>query len=206
MVVGIMSDSIYIYPTDTVWGIGGSIRSRSVQKTISKIKKTDVKKPISILFSSIDQIHNFINIKSIFSNDWLERFFTFETTLGIPKSWWKDESSKWIFGESEYVAIRFLKLPHVLEICNKETSPIFTTSLNVSGEEVISQDSSARAFFNKYVLPCEEDAIFVSNENKLSGDSSTIVFYDEHSFRIIRSGKLINQVRQHLELLSTTIL
>jgi L-threonylcarbamoyladenylate synthase len=206
MVVDTMSDNIYIYPTDTVWGIGGSIESRDVYKEIAQVKGTKSNKPISILFSSIEEMTQYISFKPIFSKEWLEKYFSLESTLGIPKSWWKDDKTLWSFGDSEFVAIRCLKRKHIADICTRESSPIFTTSLNLTGDAPITDNKEAKEFYSKNVLKINSKAIFIEDDENLSGDSSTMVFYDDTSFRIIRSGKLIKQVREHLELLPAKIL
>ncbi len=201
-----MSDTIYVYSTDTVWGIGGSIHSQEVLLSISKIKNTDPKKPISILFSSIDEIFQFINLGPFFSADWLRECFKLEVTLGLPKSWWKDQDTLSIFGASEFVAIRCLEFEHIKKICVKEKGPIFSTSLNISGEQPIINVQDAQNFFRKYISNGFKNTEFVEKQENLSGHSSSIIFYEECSFRIIRPGKLIDNVRKHLEILSTRIL
>ena len=44
-------NGVLIYPTDTVWGIGGCILSKKNYDEINIIKKINTNKPVSILFS-----------------------------------------------------------------------------------------------------------------------------------------------------------
>jgi len=201
-----MSETIYVYATDTVWGIGGNINSKTVHSNIATIKNTQKNKPISILFSSIEDVFKYVNFDKTFNEKWLSELFTLEATLGIPKSWWQNNETLWIFENTDYVAIRLLSSKHIKDICNKEKAPIFTTSLNLSGEPPFTNLDQAKTFFENHVLTVSQDAQFVEESNNLSGHSSTIVFYEEDHFRIIRPGKLEKNVREHLELLSTKVL
>ena len=59
------SNTIYVYPTDTVWGIGCSIYNQDGFEKIAKIKKTKADKPLSILFESRAEIELFFNLEFI---------------------------------------------------------------------------------------------------------------------------------------------
>ena len=82
-------NQVLIYPTDTVWGIGGCILSERNYLEVNKIKQTSNKKPVSILFSCIEDVREYFSFPEEVSNEWMESFFRMETTLGLPLAWAK---------------------------------------------------------------------------------------------------------------------
>ncbi len=76
-----MKAKLFIYPTDTVWGIGGSVFDQDVYHAINQVKKEPDLKPLSVLFSSMQQLQQFIDLPQ--EGNWSE-FFKLETTLLLP--------------------------------------------------------------------------------------------------------------------------
>ena len=103
-----MTEKLFIYPTDTVWGIGGDIFSKDSYERIASIKGHEQKKPLSIVFRDYEMISDLINLPADISREWLEKFFSYESTIGLPKSWVKRELPKWICQDSNYITIRCL--------------------------------------------------------------------------------------------------
>ena len=77
-------ESVFIYPTDTVWGIGASIRSKAAREKINVIKRSPDDKPLSIMFTDIKTLYNSFNFPDGMSVSWLRNFFKLESTLGLP--------------------------------------------------------------------------------------------------------------------------
>lgn len=190
-------DTIYIYPTDTVWGIGCSIYSLSGHDKIAEIKQTDKNKPLSIMFSSVDDVMNSFDFPAKIDKEWLRAFFKLQTTLGVPRNLAKIKIPLWATGESAYVSLRCLETEAVLKIYQEIKAPFFTTSLNLTQEAPITDQALAIKFQNKYAPDAK--IILTANET-LSGSSSTIVFLDEElGVKIIRSGAKIQKVLSHLK-------
>jgi L-threonylcarbamoyladenylate synthase len=195
-----MKDKLFIYPTDTVWGIGGSIYSELCYKKIAEIKQRDALKPLSVLFPSIEEIVQFVNFPKEFTAVWLSRFFELESTLGVPKEWIKEEVPEWVCQGSPFLAIRCVPTEPVKKLFSIINDPISSTSLNFAGEEPIVDNKKAEEFFNN--LPSKEE--FISNEDsKCSGRSSTIVLLKKDGPFLVRSGLYAKEINEHLKLLST---
>ena len=113
MVVGLMiNEKIVIYPTDTVWGIGSSMYSESAYLRIQKIKRSIENKPLSILFPDVDELLALLKPIEGKYNEWLERFFSLETTLLIPLEFFKENPPSWITQNSKFVGVRELMVWH----------------------------------------------------------------------------------------------
>ena len=193
----IKKDDIFIYPTDTVWGIGCSIYSEKGHAEINEIKQTAKSKPLSIMFTNVQEIYQNFTFPEEINLPWLETFFKLETTLGFPLKACKLKIPKWATGDSEYVSIRCLQTDVTKKIYQDLQGPFFSTSLNLSGLAPIISSSEALKFHKSHA---ENAHFFDSNEKRdLSGSSSTIVFFKENlDFEIKREGLKIKDVKNHL--------
>ncbi|RLA65015.1 MAG: hypothetical protein DRQ88_09925 [Epsilonproteobacteria bacterium] len=190
-----MSDQIYIYPTDTVWGIGASIFSRDAQEEIRAIKKTSPDKPMSVLFPGKNLLAHFIDYPVLWDD-----LFKLEVTFLIPMSWCKQEIPDWV-AKGPYLGIRCLENDELKKILEKEGAPITSTSLNLSGGGPITSLDDAMAFQNNEANSAE---LIHFKDHHMSGMSSTIVKVEEgNTYEIIRSGTNTSKVRDILGLSAT---
>ena len=194
-----MIDKLFIYPTDTVWGIGGSIYSKNCYDKIVNIKQRDASKPFSVLFPNLDEILKFVNFPKTISKKWLSKFFNLESTLGVPKEWIKKDIPDWICQDSPYLAVRCVETIEVKKLFSIIKDPISSTSLNLAGESPIDDNMVARNFFDDNASGEE----FILNSNsKCSGRSSTIVLLSSEGPLVVRSGLYIEEINEHLKILS----
>jgi L-threonylcarbamoyladenylate synthase len=188
-----IQSSVTIYPTDTVWGIGASIYDQNAYKEISRIKKTNEDKPLSVMFTDIDHLMKSFSFPKEMTKEWLSIFFSMESTLGLPLLTAKIRIPPWVHGSSDMVSVRLSSNPNLKTM----TAPFFTTSLNITGQPPITTLSDAEKFWQIHA----PSAKFISTSSlKLSGESSTIVFFKDKAFHVIRKGRLIEEIKKHLEL------
>lgn len=193
----IKTDDVFIYPTDTVWGIGCSLYSEKGFARIAEIKGTSKNKPLSIMFSSVRDIFDSFEFPEEVTFLWLEEFFKLETTLGFPIASSKIKIPKWATGSSDFVSLRCLESEVIKKIYNDLQTPFFTTSLNLTGEPPITTLEEA----TRFKVDNAPDAHLIGAElsRDLSGHSSTIVFLkDNLDFEIKREGKRVIDVKNHL--------
>jgi L-threonylcarbamoyladenylate synthase len=190
-------DDVFIYPTDTVWGIGCSLYSEIGHSKIAEIKKTAKNKPLSIMFASVQDIFDLFHFPEEVTYLWLEEFFTLESTLIFPVKALKTKIPKWATGDSDYVSLRTLNLDVIKEIASEIQTPFFTTSLNLTGSTPITNLEDARVFWQAY----SPDAHFLTSKvsMELSGLSSTIVLLEENlDFEIKRNGRRVEEIKKHI--------
>ena len=194
------TDDVFLYPTDTVWGIGCSLYSLTGFVKIAEIKKTSKDKPLSIMFSDVKDIFQSFSLPEEVSEDWLELFFTLESTLGLPVKSSKIKIPSWAYGQSDYVSLRCLtNNPLMKKISSELQAPFFTTSLNLSGEPPILTLNNARDFHQKYAPTTYLLDSFNTLTETLSGSSSTIVFLKENlDFEIKREGRKSEEIKKHI--------
>jgi L-threonylcarbamoyladenylate synthase len=195
--MNIKQDDVFIYPTDTVWGIGCSIYSKSGYDKIAEIKKSAKEKPLSIMFSSPKEVFQSFHFPDEITLEWLTTFFLLETTLGYPLSEAKIKIPRWATGESDFASIRCLTNTVIGQIHADIKAPFFTTSLNISGTPPIKTSHEAIAFHAKYAP--DSHLLALDSKADLSGQASTIVFIRENlDFEIKREGHRIGEVKDHM--------
>ena len=118
---------VFIYPTDTVYGIGCNATSPHAVQRIKDIKKSE--HPLSIIVPSINWIKNNL----VINHDEFLNKLPGPFTLIMKK---KDpESMPWI-SKNDRIAVRIPE--HTISDLVKELGrPFVTTSLNFSGKPVI---------------------------------------------------------------------
>ncbi len=70
-----ISTKLFIYPTDTVWGIGSNIYDEASFKEIARIKKTTTDKPLSIMFTDLSELKKSFRFPVEMNEEWLRLFF-----------------------------------------------------------------------------------------------------------------------------------
>ena len=194
----IMSDEIIVYPTDTVWGIGGNIYSESIVNKIAKIKKTRSSKPLSVLFYNQAMIEKYFSFTPEFIDKYLRPLSKLETTFCVSKEYLKVELPKWCFFESDFLYFRYLEIEEINEILDIKSKPIFSTSLNITGQAAIVDEDEAYDFFKRNIIKGK----FIAKKScEMSGQSSSILeIGDEGLIKILRKGSHVEQIEDYFNL------
>ncbi|MEM3499342.1 MAG: L-threonylcarbamoyladenylate synthase [Candidatus Bilamarchaeaceae archaeon] len=117
---------IIIYPTDTVYGIGGDATEPSVVKKVKDIKKITDDKPFSVMFSDISMIEEYCIVDfatELILKKYLPGPYTFILKLHRPIAAANDLT----------LGVRIPELSFCYELCNAVKRPIITTSANITG-------------------------------------------------------------------------
>lgn len=191
-----MKNQIYIYPTDTVWGIGGNAFKEETYIRISQIKQTSVSKPLSILFSSTDMLKRYVDLSNGLY-ELIDDLKAHEITFGLDKNLFKDELPGVAFGATDFVCVRVLGGEIIEGIIDEVDGPITTTSLNITGQPPITEIDQAKDFWKKYA----SDELLVSPdfEKDVTGNSSTIVILSGNEYKILREGNKISEIQKRLD-------
>jgi len=137
---------ILVLPTDTIYGLSCLADSVRPIKKIYRLKKRDVKKPLSVLVSSLKMAKKYVAI----SKKQLEF---------LKKIWAKDQEPTTVILKhlkklpreltrgSDGLAIRLPKNKILIKIIKKVDCPLVSTSLNLSGEKDIKNFSKLSKYF-----------------------------------------------------------
>ena len=191
------AESVFIHPTDTVWGIGASIYSQSAKNKIAEIKGSSDEKPLSIMFTDINILYKSFNFPEEMNLFWLRNFFKLESTLAVPIRISKIPIPLWVTGKSDLVSIRCLEIEQLKKITEEIKAPFFTTSLNLAGLPPIIDFEAAKKFQKNHAPGI---MLFGDSTHNLSGRSSTIVFLKGDELQVFREGAKIEDIKKHLKL------
>jgi len=122
------SGGIVVYPTDTVYGIGGDATSEEVVRRIHEIKGIKGDRPLSVLVSDFSMMEYYCDTgfwQDVIMSRYLPGPYTFivKKRRPLPAS------------PTETLGIRYPASAFCQALCKKFGRPIITTSANKTGDE-----------------------------------------------------------------------
>lgn len=148
---------LLIYPTDTVWGIGGDATNSQVVSRIFKLKKREDNKALICLVDSLEMLREYVTHipKKALRYIAEERPTTiiYEHSQGLAHNLVADDGS---------IAIRIPKHKFCLELIKTFGKPIISTSANLSGNTTpINFDAIETKILEgvDYVVPLQKEKI-----------------------------------------------
>ena len=123
----VLSGKVIIYPTDTVYGIGGDALNPSVVEKVKKIKGMEKDKPLSVMMPGLKMIEEYCEVglwEEVILKKHLPGPFTFilKKHKDIPVA------------EGGTLGVRVPEFEFCNRLCDEVNSPIITTSANKTGE------------------------------------------------------------------------
>lgn len=172
------SNGVVIFPTETVYGIGGNAFSNEVIDRVYDIKKRPKNKCINIMVGKKEQIYEYAIVGSK-EKQIIEKYMPGEITIILNK---KDKLNSYAF-ENSTIGIRIPNNNIMLKILSELPFPIVATSANISGEENYDFEKIKKQFDGKV------DAIIKGEMG--SNLASTIVKVVDNNIEILRQGKVV---------------
>lgn len=171
----IIKGKIFIYPTDTIYGIGCNAQNSFAVKKIRFIKKRE-EKPFSIIAPDKDWVitNAVVDSNTLLSLSKLPGAYTFILKLKNRLAIAKSET----IGKMENIGIR---IPNnwFAKIISKSQVPFVTTSVNISGEEHISEISELKE-------EIRDKVDYIIDDGKLDGKPSTIIDLTSGNEKVLR--------------------
>lgn len=120
---------IILYPTDTVWGIGGDATDSKVVQKVYHLKQREDHKAMIILVASKEMLESYVDSIPNQAASFLEG--DRPTTVIYPKGVGLAHN---LMGEDSSIGIRIPKHPFCQELIKQFGKPIISTSANISGK------------------------------------------------------------------------
>jgi L-threonylcarbamoyladenylate synthase len=137
-------DGVIIYPTDTLYGIGGNFFSLAAMEKLDAIKKRrDL--PYSVIVPNLDQLSSLVaRIPDLFPDLYQNLLpgkytFLFEVSPSIQRALVKN---------SDKIGIRIPRLPELLKLVEILRFPLVSTSVNRSGEPPLNNPAAMARWFS----------------------------------------------------------
>ncbi|MBI4176539.1 MAG: threonylcarbamoyl-AMP synthase [Candidatus Aenigmarchaeota archaeon] len=160
IVKSILSGSVFVYPTDTVYGIGCDAANQEAVARIRKIKRTS--HPFSVIAPSREWIKENMEIKKPF-----EKYLDF---LPGPYTLILKVKGNIVSENVSYSGKLGIRIPRhpLTELIQESGTPFVTTSCNISGEETISSVAGIP-------VSISGKADFIIDAGRLGNQASSII-------------------------------
>ena len=172
-----LEGSIFIYPTDTIYGIGGNPFNEDAVKKINKIKGRSENKKHILLVNNIEKLLSYVDIPSEKYIDLLLALWPnpVSVVLNLNKKFKK------IFGTSS-IAFRIPNHKFCLNLLEELNMPLISTSVNKSDDPPLNEPSLIFEQFSHSVRH-----IFYSNKKNFH-QASTIIDLTKKQPQVLREG------------------
>lgn len=158
----ILAGKIFIYPTDTIYGLGCDATNKKAVEKIKNIKDRDRDKPLSIIAPSMEWIKENLVIEEHLD---LKQYLPGPYTIILKK---KNLSFLNHVSSNDAIGVR-IPLHNITKEIQKAGVPFITTSINLSGEPfALNLEEIKPEITNKVDYIIESDST-------LSGKPSTLI-------------------------------
>ena len=170
---------IFIYPTDTIYGIGGNPFDENVVRRIADIKGRNEKKQHIWLLSDFENLMNYVEVTSEIYLDFLQKIWPAPVTVILNLN----ERTKEITNQ-DTIAVRIPQNDFCLKLLKEISRPLISTSVNRTGENPLNEiDQIVNNF-----LPDVDAIIFYSETTEKI--SSTIIDLTSKQPKLVREGSI----------------
>lgn len=177
----IKNNGVVIFPTETVYGIGGNALSCQVVDKVYQIKQRPREKAINILLPNAERIEEYADIIDEKEKRIIQKFMPGPITIILKR---KDNIGNGFTLNDGTIGVRIPNSPIVQAILKKVNVPLIAPSANISGKPSGTDVNSILKDFENKV-----DAVIDGGKSKL-GISSTIVKVVNGKVEILREGSI----------------
>lgn len=163
----IQKGKLFIYPTDTIYGLGCNAENKESVEKIKTIKQRDKDKPLSVIAPSIEWID-----ENLIVDVDLNKYLPGPYTIILKKK--NSKFLEWV-SNKESLGVRIPAHEFTRKI-QEANLPFITTSVNLSGEPFITRISD----INPDIL---EEVDHIIDYGELNGKPSTIIINGEEMKR-----------------------
>lgn len=174
-----LEGTVFIYPTDTVYGFGANPFNEDAVKRIDQIKGRKDSKPYILLIDSIDTLIKYVDIKNEKHLDFLLAIWPNPVSVVLNLN----KKTQSILGQTT-AAFRIPNHRFCLKLLQQIKMPLISTSVNRSDMEPLTEISMIKDTFLS-----EVEAIFYT-EKKSFIKVSTLIDLSDSNPVLIREGKI----------------
>lgn len=173
---------VIIYPTETLYGIGGVALFESTVNKVFEVKKRALDKPLPVIIGEIGQLFMLIKNQENIPIDFIEKnlwpgpvSILFSAKEGLPKG---------IVSPDGFVCVRLTSNNTARELCIRSGYPLVATSANISSKP---SPQHLEDIDKELIKMC--DLLIKSGEKPKGGKPSTILkFIDKKKVKVLRYG------------------
>ncbi|MFB6291434.1 MAG: L-threonylcarbamoyladenylate synthase [Candidatus Bipolaricaulia bacterium] len=159
-------DTLMVFPTDTVYGLGGNGRDESVVSRVYRVKQRSEDKPLALHLFSREDVSRYVLDPSERQQDLIERLLPGPYTVILPAN---SEAPEVSVSREKKVGIRVPDSDSFRNLEENINFPLVGTSVNKSGEPPMTDFDRIVQEFGGIV------DLFVESEEEMSGEPSTVL-------------------------------
>jgi L-threonylcarbamoyladenylate synthase len=174
-----LQGEIFIYPTDTIYGIGGNPFNKTAVDKINKLKSRTEKKQFILLINNVETLLNYVELEDKVHLNFLNSIWPAPVSVILKLN---DKTSRNLGRKTS--AFRIPGNIFCQDLLNQIKAPLISTSVNKSNQKPLSSHSQIKDEFES-----EVKAIFYT-KNKLSAAASTLIKLTGKNPVLLREGRI----------------
>ena len=175
------SGELVIFPTETVYGLGGNANDKNAIKRIYNIKKRPANNPIICHFESLEEIKKDFHVSKI-EEILANKLWPGPITLILRKKA-KSKISKLVSNKSSYIGCRIPKDKIALKLLKSLNFPVAAPSANFSEKTSVTKFEDLDKILIKKIFTIK------GKQSKL-GLESTVIKVKKNSIEVLRLGSI----------------
>ena len=179
----VRSGGVFVFPTDTVYGIGCHLFRRDAVGRVYALKGRHYSKPLPVLIHNAKELHVLAESVPPEALPLMEKFWPGPLTLVFKAS----TLARIATGGRDTVAVRLPKDKFLRAVLKTAGLPLASTSANASGKPACTSGKSASAQFSKKV------ELIVDAGGTEHGVASTVLDLSSYPFTVRREGAVPKQ-------------
>lgn len=172
---------VIAFPTDTVYGLGGSVFDTEAANKIFSIKRRSKNKPLIVCISDVEELGNLAAEVSDLAGKLAEHFWPGPLTLVLKKS---ADVPDIVTGGRDTIAVRCPANEMLRKLIKKCGTPLVATSANLSGHP------SARSAQEVYDQLDDQIDMIIDGGRSALLPESTVLDMSAGSLAILREGAI----------------
>ncbi len=170
-----------IFPTDTVYGVGVAAQDKSNPSKLFQIKQRDLSKAIPWLVLGVSDLKYYAKNLQPYCLEMATKLWPGPLTLVVEAA---PTVPKAFMGDDSTIALRAPNSPVALSLMHELSSPIATTSANISGRDAVNNSSNLDPEI------CELVSVVLDGGEIKDGMPSTVVICTEGKPKVVREGAI----------------
>lgn len=177
----LLSGGIFVFPTDTVYGLGCIFDNEQSVRRIYELKGRDFQKPLSAYFSSVQMAENYISKQSKLFYTLCSKYLPGALTIVVEKN---DRIPFYVTSNQNTIGIRVPNNRFILDLIDKIGIPFVGTSANISNYPSAKTAKQAFEIFQNKI------ELVIGDDQSVVGCESTVISILNDNLKILRSGAI----------------
>ncbi len=157
---------VIVFPTDTLYGLGGDAYNQSMVKRIYTIKKRDVRFPLSLHLGEVSEIESYCGKLLPRQRRWLKALLPGPFTVLMPAGPHAPQAS---VSEAGKIGLRVPDCSSFRKIYRASGHPLVGTSVNISGHPPLTDINDIAEQFGPQV------DLIIKTDEPMTGKASSVI-------------------------------